>query len=88
MLKETFAERLKTAMDLQGKKQVDLIRIASQQGVKLGKKPYQSICKRKDPSQRRHSSFPGRNPPGGGRMVNGKRKSDKSDQGRKKNERI
>ena len=37
MLKETFAERLKTAMDLQGKKQVDLIRIASQQGVKLGK---------------------------------------------------
>ena len=32
MLKETFAERLKTAMDLQGKKQVDLIRIASQQG--------------------------------------------------------
>ena len=37
MLKETFAERLKTAMDLQGKKQVDLIRIASLQGVKLGK---------------------------------------------------
>ncbi len=32
MLKETFAERLKTAMDLQDKKQVDLIRIASRAG--------------------------------------------------------
>jgi len=37
MLKGTFAERLKTAMDLQGKKQVDLVHIASEKGVKLGK---------------------------------------------------
>lgn len=37
MDKETFAGRLKAAMDSQGKKQVDLIRLASQQGVKLGK---------------------------------------------------
>lgn len=34
---ETFADRLKTAMEKQGKKQVDLIRIAAEQGVKLGK---------------------------------------------------
>ena len=37
MLKGTFAERLKTAMDLQDKKQVDLVHIASEKGVKLGK---------------------------------------------------
>ncbi len=37
MDKETFADRLKAAMDSQGKKQIDLIRLASQQGVKLGK---------------------------------------------------
>lgn len=34
---ETFADRLKTTMDQQGKKQIDLIRIAAGQGVKLGK---------------------------------------------------
>lgn len=34
---ETFADRLKDAMSKQGKKQVDLIRIASEYGVKLGK---------------------------------------------------
>lgn len=34
---ETFADRLKAAMEKQGKKQVDLIRIAAEQGVKLGK---------------------------------------------------
>lgn len=33
----TFADRLKEAMTAQKKKQVDLIRIASEQGVKLGK---------------------------------------------------
>lgn len=37
MKRETFADRLKAAMDSQGKKQVDLIRLASEQGVKLGK---------------------------------------------------
>ncbi len=37
MDKETFSDRLKAAMDSQGKKQIDLIRLASQQGVKLGK---------------------------------------------------
>lgn len=34
---ETFADRLKAAMNKQDKKQVDLIRIAAKQGVKLGK---------------------------------------------------
>lgn len=34
---KTFADRLKASMDRQGKKQVDLIRIAAGQGVKLGK---------------------------------------------------
>lgn len=34
---QTFAGRLKSAMALRGKKQVDLIRAASEQGVKLGK---------------------------------------------------
>lgn len=33
----TFADRLKLAMERQGMKQVDLIRAASEQGVKLGK---------------------------------------------------
>ena len=37
MSKETFAMRLKASMAQQGKKQVDLIRAASEQGVKLGK---------------------------------------------------
>lgn len=37
MSKETFADRLKTSMNKQGKKQVDLIRIAAGQGIKLGK---------------------------------------------------
>lgn len=37
MSEGTFAERLKASMDQQGKKQVDLIRMASEQGVKLGK---------------------------------------------------
>lgn len=37
MIVETFADRLKAAMEKQGKKQVDLIRIATAQGVKLGK---------------------------------------------------
>ena len=37
MAKETFADRLKYAMEKQGKKQVDLIRMAAEQGVKLGK---------------------------------------------------
>lgn len=37
MEKEFFADRLKTAMDREHKKQVDLIRIAESQGVKLGK---------------------------------------------------
>ena len=37
MSKEIFAERLKTSMAQQGKKQVDLIRAASACGVKLGK---------------------------------------------------
>lgn len=34
---ESFAQRLKDAMQREGKKQVDLIRAASEQGVKLGK---------------------------------------------------
>ncbi len=33
----TFSDRLKSAMEQKHLKQVDLIRIASQQGVKLGK---------------------------------------------------
>ena len=37
MAKETFADRLKYAMEKRGKKQVDLIRLAEEQGVKLGK---------------------------------------------------
>lgn len=37
MLNETFAQRLKLAMDKEGKKQVDLINEATLQGVKLGK---------------------------------------------------
>ncbi len=37
MSKETFAMRLKASMDLQGRKQVDLVRAASEYGVKLGK---------------------------------------------------
>lgn len=37
MSKESFADRLKTAMDKKGKKQVDLINAAALQGVKLGK---------------------------------------------------
>lgn len=37
MPKETFADRLRSAMDRQGVKQVDLIRAAAAQGVKLGK---------------------------------------------------
>ena len=37
MAKETFADRLKYAMEKKGKKQVDLIRLAEEQGVKLGK---------------------------------------------------
>ena len=37
MLNETFAQRLKLAMDKEGKKQVDLINEAALQGVKLGK---------------------------------------------------
>ena len=36
-MKETFADRLKQAMDRRGLKQVDLIRFASEQDVKLGK---------------------------------------------------
>ena len=34
---ETFADRLKTAMNEQGLKQVDLVRLAQQKGIKLGK---------------------------------------------------
>ena len=37
MAKETFADRLKYAMAKKGKQQVDLIRLAEEQGVKLGK---------------------------------------------------
>ena len=37
MAKETFADRLKYAMEKGGKKQVDLIRLAEERGVKLGK---------------------------------------------------
>ena len=37
MSKETFSLRLRAAMARKGKKQVDLIRAASEQGVKLGK---------------------------------------------------
>ena len=36
-MKETFADRLKAAMEQRGLKQVDLIREAEQAGVKLGK---------------------------------------------------
>lgn len=37
MAEETFAKRLKTAMENQGKKQIDLIRMAQERGIKLGK---------------------------------------------------
>ena len=35
MAKETFADRLKQAMDEKGKKQIDIIRAAAEQGLKL-----------------------------------------------------
>ena len=35
--KETFADRLKSAMDSQSLKQIDLVRAAEEQGIKLGK---------------------------------------------------
>lgn len=37
MSEDTFAKRLKTAMEKQGKKQIDLIRMAQERGIKLGK---------------------------------------------------
>lgn len=37
MAEETFAKRLKTSMEKQGKKQIDLIRMAQERGIKLGK---------------------------------------------------
>lgn len=37
MAEETFAKRLKTAMEKQEKKQIDLIRMAQERGIKLGK---------------------------------------------------
>ena len=37
MKKETFADRLRYAMEQKEKKQVDLIRAAGERGVKLGK---------------------------------------------------
>lgn len=37
MAEETFAKRLKTSMENQGKKQIDLIRMAQERGIKLGK---------------------------------------------------
>ena len=37
MAEETFSKRLKTAMEKQGKKQIDLIRMAQERGIKLGK---------------------------------------------------
>lgn len=37
MQKDTFADRLKQAMERQGMKQVDLIRLAAGEGIKLGK---------------------------------------------------
>ena len=37
MSNDTFAERLRDSMDRRNIKQVDLIRIAQEQGVKLGK---------------------------------------------------
>ena len=37
MAKGVFADRLKQAMEQQELKQVDIIRIAQEQGVKLGK---------------------------------------------------
>jgi alanine-synthesizing transaminase len=37
MQPDTFSDRLKTAMNRQGMKQVDVIRMASKQGIKLGK---------------------------------------------------
>ena len=36
-MNETFADRLKAAMEKQNKKQVDIIRAAQDQGLKLGK---------------------------------------------------
>ena len=37
MAKELFADRLKQSMENKGFKQIDIIRIAAKQGVKLGK---------------------------------------------------
>ncbi len=37
MGRETFADRLKQAMNRQGRKQIDLVRMAQEQGIKLGK---------------------------------------------------
>ena len=37
MPKETFADRLRQEMERQGAKQVDLIRMAAERGIKLGK---------------------------------------------------
>ncbi len=43
---KTFAERLRDSMVRQNIKQVDLIRIAAEQGGQTWKKPCKPVCKR------------------------------------------
>lgn len=44
--KEVFSERLKAAMKKQNLKQIDLVRAAQVQGIKLGKSHVMPVCKR------------------------------------------
>ena len=73
MTNETFSDRLKLAMQAKQFKQVDLIRAAQRRGVKLGKKPCQPVCQRKNGSALRHSSLSGRCAPGRSRLAACKR---------------
>ena len=58
-MKETFADRLKAAMEQRGLKQVDLIREAEKAGVKLGKSH-----QRQNHTQERRAPFSGQDPAG------------------------
>ena len=59
MAKETFADRLKYVMEKKGKKQVDLIRLAEEQGVKLGKSQVSQYVSGKNGSARGYSKISG-----------------------------
>ena len=64
MAKELFADRLKQSMENKGFKQIDIIRIAAKQGVKLGKSHMSQYV-----SGNRYFALSGTNPGGGGCMA-------------------